>query len=227
MKALAGMLAVAVTATSAGAQVGFPPSESPFRDLFYRQEATLFTGYLAAGSDPVGVGPKSGTMVGARYEVRIGGPAQLSVRAARVFSERTIINPTRPAGDRVVGTSSMPLYLIDAGITFNLTGQKSYLGFVPVLSLGGGIASDFTSARDVGDFRFGTPFAISWGGGIRYVRDGPFQLRLDVLDYLYQIRYPSSYFQSTGGAAPVKTGAQSAWTHNTAITVGASYQFFR
>jgi hypothetical protein len=221
------MLAVAVAATSAGAQVGYPPSQSPFRDLFYSQEATLFTGYYSAGSDPVGIGPKSGAIIGARYEVRIGGPAQFSVRAGRVFTERTVIDPTRPADDRVVGTSPMPLYLVDAGLTFNLTGQKSYLGFVPVLSLGGGVASNFSSERDVGDFRFGTPFAISLGGGIRYVRDGPFQLRLDVLDYMYQIRYPSSYFRSTGGAAPVKTGAQSVWTHNTAITVGASYQFFR
>ena len=226
-KAFAALLALGVAAFPAEAQVGYPPSRSPFRDLFYRQEATLFTGYYAAGSDPVGVGPGSGPMVGVRYEVRIGGPAQFSARAGRVFSERTVIDPAKPVGERRVGTASIPLYLIDIGITFNLTGQKSYLGLVPVASLGGGVASDFTSKRDVGDFRFGTPFAISLGAGVRYVRDGPFQLRLDVLDYLYQIRYPNTYFQSAGGVEPVRRGSQSAWTHNLAITVGASYQFFR
>ena len=227
MKALAGVLGMMVITTAAGAQVGYPPSESPFRDLFYRQEATIFTGYFAAGGDPVGVAPRSGPMVGVRYEARIGGPAQFSIRAARAFSERTTIDPTKPEGERIVGTSDLPLYLIDAGITFNLTGQKSYRGLVPVISAGGGIVSNFSAQRDVGGFRLGTPFAISWGGGVRYVGDGPYQLRVDVLDYLYQLRYPNSYFQSTGGAAPVRRGTQSAWTHNLAITVGASYQFFR
>ncbi len=226
-KTLAGVLAMMVTTSSLGAQVGYPPSQSPFRDLFYSQEATLFTGYYAAGSDPVGVGPQSGPMIGARYEVRIGGPAQFSVRAARIFSERSILDPSKPVGQRFVDTESMPLYLMEIGITFNLTGQKSYLGFVPVASVGGGVASSLSSKRDVGEFKFGTPFAISVGGGVRYVSDGPLQLRLDVLDYLYQIRYPNTYFQSVGGVAPVRRGSQSAWTQNLAATVGASYQFFR
>ena len=227
MKAFAGVLAVGLIAARAGAQVGYPPSESPFRDLLYKQDVTLFSGYYAAGDDPVGVAPQGAPMIGVRYEVRIGGPAQFFARAAHVFSERTIINPTLPREQRAVGTTSMPLYVIDLGISFNLTGQKSYRGFVPLVTLGGGVASDFRSRRDVGDFRFGTPFALSLGGGVRYVRDGPFQARLDLVDYLYQIRYPWSYFVSAGGAEPVRRGAQSAWTHNRAITVGASYQFFR
>lgn len=221
------MIAVGILATSAEAQVGHTPAESPFRDLFYRQEATLFTGYYAAGSDPVGVAPQGGPMLGVRYEVRVGGPAQFSVRAARVFSERMVLDPAKPVAERNTGTVTVPLYLVDLGITFNLTGQKSYLGLVPVASVGGGIASNFSAQRDTGDFRFGTPFAISLGGGLRYVREGPFQLRLDVLDYLYQIRYPNTYFQSVGGVAPVRRGSQSAWTHNVAVTLGASYQFFR
>ena len=221
------MLAVGLAATSLGAQVGYPPSASPFRDLLYKQDATLFTGYYAAGQDPVGVAPGSGPMIGLRYEVRIGGPAQFMVRAGHVFTDRTIINPTLPEGERAVGTTSVGLYVMDLGVTFNLTGQKSFRGFVPVASFGGGVVSDFRSARDIGDFRLGTPFALSLGGGVRYVREGPLQLRLDLVDYLYQIRYPSSYFVASGGAAPVRRGSQSAWTHNVAITVGASYQFFR
>ncbi len=227
MKAFAGVLVAGLLAAPLGAQVGYPPSESPFRDLPYRQDVTVFSGYYAAGNDPVGVGPQGAPMVGVRYEVRIGGPAQFYARAAHAFSERTIVNPTLPVGEREIGTTSMPLYLLDLGLSFNLTGQKSYHGFVPVLTFGGGVASDFRSERDVGDFRFGTPFALSLGGGIRYVREGPLQLRLDFVDYLYQVRYPTSYFVSTGGAAPVRRGSQSAWTHNKAITVGASYQFFR
>jgi hypothetical protein len=59
------------------------------------------------------------------------------------------------------------------------------------------------------------------------VTGGRYQLRLDVLDYLYQVRYPNSYFTANGTLPPVRSGSQSAWTHNAAITLGGSYQFFR
>ena len=222
-----GALAVATTSAVAQGQVGYPPAESPFRDLIFRQEATVVAGYYAAGKDPVGVAPQGGPMLGMRYEVRVGGPAQFAVRAARVFSERSILDPTKPLDERIVATESWPLYLADAGITFNLTGQKSFRGFVPVATVGGGIASDFKGREDVGGFRFGTAFALSYGAGIRWVPGGAYQLRLDVLEFLYQVRYPNSYFTANGTLPPVRSGAQNVWTHNAAITLGGSIQFFR
>jgi 2,3-bisphosphoglycerate-independent phosphoglycerate mutase len=52
--------------------------------VIYRQELTGFTGYYAAAEDPVGVAPRSGPMLGVRYEIRLGGPAQFYARAAVV-----------------------------------------------------------------------------------------------------------------------------------------------
>jgi hypothetical protein len=223
-----GALAIAATTSGvAQGQVGYPPAESPFRDLAYKQEATIVMGYFAAGADPVGVAPQSGPMLGARYEVRVGGPAQFAVRVARVFSERNVLDPTKPVDERIVSTDSWPLYLADLGLTFNLTGQKSFRGLVPVASFGGGVATDLKGSEDVGGFKFGTAFALSFGAGIRWVPGSAFQLRLDVLDYLYQVRYPNSYFTSSGSLPAVRSGSQSAWTHNAAITLGGSYQFFR
>ncbi len=221
------LIASAVVASPAGGQVGYPPTESPFRDLEFRQEFTLYSGYFAAGKDPVGIAPQSGPMLGARYELRIGGPAQLSIRFARVWSDRTVLDPGQPPGSKVVGTRDVGLYLADAGFTFNLTGQKSWRGLVPVASAGGGVASDFHGSRDVGGFRIGTPFAISLGGGVRWTPTGPYQLRLDVLNYWYQISYPNSYFDGTTTNPPIRDGSQSVWTRSLAITLGASYQFFR
>jgi hypothetical protein len=224
-----GVLAVATTSAVAQAQVGYPPAESPFRDLTYRQEMTVVAGYYAAGRDPVGVAPRSGPLLGLRYEIRVGGPAQFAVRVARVFSERRILDPTMPVDERIVASESWPLYLADLGLTFNLTGQKSFRGFVPVATVGGGIASDFQGTADVGGFRFGTAFALSYGAGIRWVPGGAYQLRLDLLDYLYQVKYPNSYFTGSGTLPPVRSesAGQNVWTHNAAITLGGSYQFFR
>ena len=220
--------AAALLASSAGAQVGYPPQRSPFHDVETRQELTLFTGYYAASADPAKVAPQSAPMLGLRYDVRIGGPASLTARASGVFSQRDIVNPALPVGaGRAVGTESWPLYLADLGITLALTGQKSYHHLVPVLSFGGGIASDFQS-EDVGGFHVGTTFALNFGGGVRWVPGGSFQMRADVTDHLYQISYPESYFVSAVGT-PVLGPAQprSVWKHNAALTLGASYLFFR
>lgn len=232
--ALVGGL-VAGGASPGFAQVGYEPPKSPFRDLEYRQELSALGGYYAAAEDVAGVAPRGGPMSGLRYELRIGGPAQLFVRAARVESERRLLDTGRPAPERNLGVRAQPLYLADAGISLNLTGQKSFHNIVPVLATGLGIASDFKRAADQQadsarrGFKFGTPFALSFGGGVRWTPGGRFQLRVDATDYVYRIKYPSSFFAAPAGVPPVlpPTQEQSQWKNNLAITIGASYLFFR
>ncbi len=220
---------VAGAASGAGAQVGYTPAASPYRDLEFRQEATVFSGYYAASRDRAGVAPRSGPMVGALYAIRVGGPAELFVRGARVFSDRQVINPAFPAASRVVGTETVPLYLADLGLALNLTGQKSLHHVVPVLTGGLGLVSDFSKKPDVGGFDFGTSFAFSFGAGIRYVPGGRFQVRADVNDYVYNIDFPGSYSTPASDKSvvlgPGQTGSQ--YRHNAAVTIGASYLFFR
>jgi hypothetical protein len=227
VKALIVAAALALPA-ALRAQVGYPPDRSPYRDLEFRQELTTFTGYFSASEDPVKVAPQSGPLLGLRYEVRIGGPAQLFARVARVFSERAPIDPTLPEAQRRLPTQSWPLYLSDVGIALNLTGQKSLHSFVPVLNGGIGVASDF-KGRDPGDYQFGTSFAFTFGAGVRWVPGGRFQLRADISDYLYKIEYPPSYTLPSGGNPAVLGEGQgrSSWQNNAVITLGASYLFFR
>ena len=211
------------------AQVGYEPEESPFRDLQYRQELTGFLGWYDAGRDVAGVAPQGGPMVGARYEVRVGGPAQFTARFARVASERKILDPAKPADERHVGTEDWPLYLADLSLSLNLTGQKSWHRLVPVLNGGAGIVSDFESDADVGGYRFGTQFAFSFGAGLRYVPGGRFQARVDLSDWIYQVEYPEAYRLPASDSTSVirSTQALRNWKHNVALTVGASYLFFR
>lgn len=228
MKAEFVCTAILLLATPAAAQVGYPPAESPYRDLEYGQELSLVAGYFSAAKDPAGVAPRSAPMLGARYEVRVGGPAMLTVRAARVFSERNVIRPDTTAAFRDLGVRSWPLYLADVGITLNLTGQKSYQHFVPVTTFGVGVASDFRSP-DAGGFTVGTSFAFSFGAGVRWVPGGRYQVRADITDHLYQIKYPPLYYRMASDTTQVlkNSQARSVWKHNAAITVGASYLLFR
>jgi len=80
------ILAGATMAGPVAAQVGHAPAASPYADLEYRQEFTLYGGYYYAGNDRVGVAPGSGPMVGARYDLRLGGPALLTSRDILEFA---------------------------------------------------------------------------------------------------------------------------------------------
>jgi hypothetical protein len=227
--ALAGLLAALLPAPVI-AQVGTLPQDSPFRDLEYRQGFTGYTGWYSAAKDPAGVAPRSGPMVGLRYDVRIGGPAQFTARVGTVFSERMTIDPSEAGDARYLGVSDQGLYLGDVGLTVNLTGQKSWHALVPYAQVGVGLASDF-QGRDIGGYQFGTTFAFNFGGGMRWVPRDRWELRADVADYLYQIEYPDTYYVPTtiGGSDAVLNGdqAKSVWKHNFALTVGLSYAFFR
>ena len=228
---LAGAAAASLLAAGTAAlaqEVGHPPERSPYVDLEYRQELTGFTGYFNAGRDPARVAPQGGPMLGLRYEVRVGGPAQFTARSGVVWSKRTLIDPSKAPEERTLSTAEQGLYVADVGLSINLTGQKSFHRVVPVVHGGIGLVSDFRG-RDAGGFQFGTSFAFSFGAGVRLVGSGPFQLRADISDYLYHIEYPDSYLTSFDSRVPVlgTRGSKSAWTHNAALTIGASILLFR
>lgn len=212
------------------AQVGHLPERSPYRDLEYRQELSFFGGYFNAQRDPAGVAPRPGVQAGARYEILMGGPASFYARVSGIASERMQIDPAKPAATRQLGVRSVKLLQADVGLTANLTGRKSIWRMVPTISAGLGVLSDLGSRADTGSYKFGTPFAISLGAGVRYAPGGRFQLRVDLTDHLYRIKYPQSYFVSTAASgAPVLGGSDkgSVWTNNAGITIGASYFFYR
>ena len=158
-------------ATTAGAQVsvGYPPQDSPYRDLEYHSELTAFGGWFRPASDPAGVAPRGGPMGGIRYEINVGGPVQLVARFARAASERNVIDPTKPKATRSLGSAEWPVYLADVGFSLNLTGQRSWHGVVPVTYLGAGVASDAGKKVEADPYRLGTTFAISYAAGLRFV----------------------------------------------------------
>lgn len=226
------IVAVAGPAFSAGAQavsVGYPPQKSPFKDLEYHSEFTLFGGYFRGANDPAGVAPRGGPIGGIRYEIGVGGPAQLVVRAARANSERNVIDPTKPAATRHLGSQAWPVYLADLGLSINLTGQRSYHGIVPVTYAGVGIATDAGKKVDVDPYSLGTTFALSFAGGLRFVPGGRFQVRADAGTYMYQIKYPAAYYINASDNTAVLGASQTKnfWKRNGVYTLGLSYLLFR
>jgi hypothetical protein len=221
-------LALVCIATTARAQVGHLPENSPYRDLETSQEVTFFGGQYSAGKDPIGVAPRDGPMFGLRYQIHVGGPAFLMARWSHVNSDRLAIDPTKIGAARQLGKHNVSLNLLDVDLALNLTGQKSFHHIVPVINLGAGIASCGCSVNS-DPYTFGTPFAFTFGGGLRFAPGGRFQITADWNNYLYQLKYPTEYYLNpTGGTAAV-TGnqARSFWKNNRSLTLGASLLFFR
>ena len=213
---------------AARAQVGHDPARSPFVDLTYRSSVTPFAGYFFAAKDPAGVAPQSAPLFGVRYDLFLGGPASFTARVASATTERTVIDPARPASRRVLGVEQRPLTLADVGFSFALTGQKSWHGLVPLIHTGLGLATNLSGA-DPGGFNLGTRFALDYGAGLRIVPSGRLAFRIDASRYAYQIRYPDRYFSPAIDSTQVLPTARSKskWLNNSAVTFGASYQFFR
>ena len=226
---LLGFISVAATAGAQQVSVGYPPQASPFRDLEYHQELTAFGGYFNAAEDPGGVAPQAAPMAGIRYDIGVGGPMQLFARFAEAFSDRKVIDPTKPADSRNLGKQSWPVYMADFGLSLNLTGQRSWHGVVPVTYLGVGVASDGGKKVEADPYRLGTTFAISYAAGLRFVPGGRFQIRADIGSYMYKINYPTGYYIKASDNTQVLADkqARSFWKRNGAYTLGLSYSLFR
>lgn len=228
MKHFLSAFALVVVAATAQAQVGHLPQNSPYRDVETRHEFTFFGGHYDAGRDPIGIAPRDGSMFGARYQIHVGGPAFLMARWSHVKSSRIAIDPTANGAGRQLGAKDVSINLFDLDLALNLTGQKSFHHIIPVVNLGAGLGTCGCSVEK-DPYTFGTPFAFTFGGGLRWVPGGRFQLTADWNDYLYQLKYPTAYYVTpTGGTAAV-TGnqARSFWKSNRALTIGASLLFFR
>jgi hypothetical protein len=223
------VLLVTAVAPPVAAQVGHPPERSPYRDLEYTQEWTFFGGYFNPRKDRVGVAPQAGDMYGGRWDLRIGGPAYLFGRVATASLAHRVIDPKQPIGKRDVGSVTLPILFTDAGFGMNLTGFKTWHGLVPEVLLGGGTTADLRGRADVGKYKFGVPFTLTFGGAVKWVPAGRWQVRADWSNYVYQIRYPETYFLRVGTDDPVLLpgAVHSSWYRNSALQLGLSYLYHR
>jgi hypothetical protein len=215
-------------AVPVAAQVGHEPASSPYTDLEYSQELTPFVGYVKTRHDPAGVAPKSAPTFGLRYELALVGPLALSSEVTGTFSNRDVIDPSKPAAQRSLGTQSASVYSADLALAMNLTGRKSWHHLVPQIRGGLGVVS--SNAKDeTSGFAFGTPFAFTFGGGVKLVPGGRLQLRADLTDRVFKLSYPDSYYRLASDNTAVLDAqtARSFYTHHLGLTVGVSYLFAR
>ena len=216
-------------ASNIQAQVGHLPDRSPYRDQSLGQTLSILGGQLLVNRDPADVAPKSAPLFGARYDVGVGGPSVMYVRYLVSSSERRSLLPSELPETRVSGTPSVMMHIVDLGLDVSLTGRKSWNNLMPSLAGGIGIVSDFRSA-DVGGYKFGTKFSVSYGAALRFAPPGRFSYRLDLTNFYWQYQYPDAYFVPPAtGEAPILTNVKdrNKWKNNWGVTAGIQWRIFR
>lgn len=227
---LAPALAILLScgASLAAQTVGSVPDKSPYLDLHDGMRFGLVAGWLATGTDPVGVGPKSAPMLGLRYDLAVGGPVYLTGSLFGVSTTRSILDYTKTAATRNIGTQSTALVNADLAIAMSLTGLRTWRHLQPLVNLGVGVVSAPGDKKDVSGFTLGTMLSFSYGFGVRYSTGRNSELRVDLNQYWWQLKYPDLYRSTQGDPVAIKpTGGLSAYTANTALTVAWSLRSFR
>ncbi len=190
-------LLAAAAAPLASQTVGTVPDKSPFVDLRDGQRLGIDAGYMFTSRDAAGVGPHSGPTVGLRYDLYTGGPVYVTGRLFGLFTERDVLDYTKRAAFRNIGTEPTNVVGFDAGVSVALTGDRSWYGWQPLVHLNVGLVGG-TDQRDVSGYTMGTSFAFSYGLGWRWVTGKNSELRADFSWYYWTIKYPGT-FRSTQG----------------------------
>jgi len=223
------ILAVA-TASSLGAQVvGTLPLRSPFADLEDGQRIGVFAGWLVTGRDPLGVRPHASPILGARYDVQMGGPAYFTGRLLGIPARHDVLDPNRPSGDRRVGTASSNLIGADVGLTLAFTGERTWHAFQPLMHVGLGFVGGVGNRRDLGEYRPAPSVLYTWGFGARYATGKNAELRVDVSWLYFKLQYPETYRTTTASDnIPLRAeGTLTPMTGNRALSVAWSWGVFR
>lgn len=223
----ATVLGLAVAASLFPGAVSAQPISSPYRFVDEGRAGGIFAGIFHADPGTAEVGPRPGQVFGGRFTVRATGPLEFELEAGIVNTDRvvwevdTLTTERRPAGE-----AGMTLLHLNGSLRFDVTGPRTFHGFMPFVAAGAGIVSqvsdrDLVSARLPLNqhFRFGTSFAAHAGAGIEWYAFGRLALRLDGRAVLYRFETPSGILS----AEPTLPDRQ--WVQNYVLTAGLSYRF--
>ncbi len=229
--------ALALLALSAGAaQAQTVPS--PFRYIEPKSSVEIMGGYLFTDSElavndstTAEFGPQSAPMITARVNRRFGGPISGNVALSFIPSERRVISAAEGQDSVFVDvidtgeTVSAPIAMLEAGIRFHITGDRTYHGFAPYVMATGGVAAEIGGAaggeKDLPDderFDFGPAFAVGAGTGVDWFLTRRFSLRTELSYRIWRLTAPQ-------GFATNRTADIDEWNGNAGVSVGAAFHF--
>lgn len=228
--ALRALLAVAVAlmgAATAGAQVGYPPGASPYRDLPREAGPVLTGGYYFGVPGKAEVGITDAVTLGARYDLPLGGVMRIGLGASYGVGERFVQDPTKNAATRKSGPFSDHFLLVEGDVQLLLTGHKTWRGFAPYVGGSAGIL--LGGAEPGGDttYALGTPFVFAPVTGMRWYPARRLSVQLDARLVFLRLRYPAEYFTPGPDGSTVLPQNEEfrEWTRIPWLRVGVGWTF--
>lgn len=225
---------LALAARPAGAQ----GITSHIRYVEQAQSISPFAGWVFANPDltlndttTVALGPRSAPIFGLAYEVRVTGPISIRTSAGFIPSKRKVflaeaVNDS--AEIRAIDTgreANVGILLIESGVTFHLTGPRTYRNLAPFVGARAGYARQITG-RDSAEsavptaerYRFGPSFAVAASAGTDYFLARSLSVRLELNGRLWRESAPAG-FRASGQTK------LSEWNNASSVQLGAALHF--
>ena len=216
------------------AQVGRLPAESPYHDILGGRWLDLSAGKVLGTGGPLLVGPRNGTLAGARATFRGDHTLQLSLGGWWANTVRHVVDANDSVATRVKPDVGNSLIAAEFTIQLNLTGAKSWHHLAPFTALGIGLVKgQKTPASDTSGYSFGTHFYFAPSAGTRILLSQRVALRAEARALFWSLKYPSSYSvepsKQPGTAerpnAVNTTGKSGGYTVTPALLLGLSVRF--
>jgi hypothetical protein len=179
----------------------------------------------------VALGPRSAPIFGLRYEIRASGPLSVAASAGFIPSKRKVflaeaVNDS--AEIRAIDTgrkANVGILLVEGGVTFHLTGPRTYRNLAPFVGARAGYARQITG-RDSAEstvpaaerYRFGPAFAVGATAGTDYFLARSLSVRLELNGRLWRESAPAG-FRATGQSKV------SEWNNASSVQLGAALHF--
>ena len=223
-----------LAAPGVAAQVGRIPAESPYHDILGARWLDLSVGRVLGTGGPLRVGPRDGTLAGARATFRGDHTLSLSLGGWWASTVRHIVDANDSVATRVKPDISHRLIGAEFTLQLNLTGAKSWRRLAPYSALGIGLVNgQKTPATDTSGYSFGTHFYFAPSAGTRLMLTQNVALRAEARALFWSLKYPSSYsVEPTKQPGTVNTpnavnttGKSSGYTVTPALLLGLSVRF--
>ena len=185
--------ATLILSSTARAQVGHPPQSSPYRDIRRGHTLTLTGGYFSGDGGDFNIGPHSGAVFGARYDIRTSKTIQLGLGFARATLQRFIVNPFVQLVNRRTGPVDQSVTFAELNIQMNVTGGKSWNRLAPYVAVTGGLAVAGDTPADTSGFDFGKKLYFAPAVGFRFFLTQRLHLRAEARATFWKLNYPITF----------------------------------
>ena len=225
--------AAIILPSAAFAQVGHPPSNSPFRDIRKGHTFTVTGGYFGGSGGQFNIGPHRGEVFGGRYDIRSANTLQIGLAVARGNLDRFIVNPFVRLVNRRSGPVRQSVTFAEIALQFNLTGGKSWHRIAPFVGTGVGLAFGSATPADTSRYKFGRKIYLAPSVGFRFFITDRLHLRGEARAAFWKLNYPST-FQAEPTEEPgippnsnavIVGNKLSEWTGSPWIQLGLGYSF--